>query len=154
LLLLKGQKAHNLRLFNPQSRSLSWDCSIPFWEAFSVVSSKAARVRWCRSWRACWPTRVKPAAVLADWVGLGDVMNSWIGKGENMPISADQLSQVLGGDMIGKITQATGMNQGDLLGQLSQMLPGLVDKVTPDGQIPQAGLGDIGAILGKFVQPR
>jgi uncharacterized protein YidB (DUF937 family) len=86
--------------------------------------------------------------------GMGDVMNSWIGKGENMPISADQLSQVLGGDMIGKITQATGMNQGDLLGQLSQMLPGLVDKVTPDGQIPQAGLGDIGAILGKFVQPR
>jgi uncharacterized protein YidB (DUF937 family) len=86
--------------------------------------------------------------------GMGDVMNSWIGKGENMPISADQLSQVLGGDMIGKITQATGMNQGDLLGQLSQMLPGMVDKITPDGQIPQAGLGDIGTILGKFVQPR
>jgi uncharacterized protein YidB (DUF937 family) len=84
--------------------------------------------------------------------GMGDVMNSWIGKGENLPISADQLNNVLGSDVIGKITQATGMNQGDLLGQLSQMLPGMVDKVTPDGQIPQGGLGDIGAILGKFVQ--
>jgi uncharacterized protein YidB (DUF937 family) len=86
--------------------------------------------------------------------GLGDVMNSWIGKGENMPISPDQLNNVLGGDLIGKITQATGMSQGDLLGQLSQMLPGMVDKVTPDGEIPQGGLGDIGAILGKFMQPR
>jgi uncharacterized protein YidB (DUF937 family) len=86
--------------------------------------------------------------------GMGDVMNSWIGKGENLPISPEQLNGVLGSDMIGKITQATGMNQGDLLGQLSQMLPGMVDKVTPDGQIPQGGLGDIGAILGKFIQPK
>jgi uncharacterized protein YidB (DUF937 family) len=86
--------------------------------------------------------------------GMGEVMNSWVGKGQNLPISPDQLSQVLGGDMIGKITQATGMNQGDLLGQLSQMLPGMVDKVTPDGQIPQGGIGDIGAILGKFIQPK
>ena len=86
--------------------------------------------------------------------GLGDVMNSWIGKGENLPISPGQLNNVLGSDVRGKITQATGMNQGDLLGQLSQMLPGMVDKVTPEGQIPQGGLGDIGAILGKFIQPR
>lgn len=86
--------------------------------------------------------------------GLGDVMNSWIGKGENLPISPEQLNNVLGSDVLGKITQATGMNQGDLLGQLSQMLPGMVDKVTPEGQIPQGGLGDIGAILGKFLQPR
>jgi uncharacterized protein YidB (DUF937 family) len=86
--------------------------------------------------------------------GLGDVMNSWIGKGENLPISPEQLNNVLGSDVIGKITQATGMNQGDLLGQLSQMLPGMVDKVTPEGQIPQGGLGDIGAILGKLIQPR
>jgi uncharacterized protein YidB (DUF937 family) len=86
--------------------------------------------------------------------GLGDVMNSWIGKGDNLPISPEQLNGVLGSDVISKITQATGMNQGDLLGQLSQMLPGMVDKVTPDGQIPQGGLGDIGSILGKFIQPR
>jgi outer membrane lipoprotein SlyB len=41
-----------------------------------------------------------------------------------------------------------GMNQGDLLGQLSQMLPQLVDKLTPNGQIPQ---GDIGGILGSML---
>jgi uncharacterized protein YidB (DUF937 family) len=82
--------------------------------------------------------------------GLGDVMNSWVGTGENLPVSPDQLGQVLGGDVLGQLTQQTGMGQGDLLGQLSQLLPQLVDKATPNGQIPQDGLGDIGAILGKF----
>jgi uncharacterized protein YidB (DUF937 family) len=82
--------------------------------------------------------------------GLGDVMNSWIGKGENLPIAPDQLGNVLGGDLLGKLTQHTGMGQDDLLGQLSQLLPQMVDKATPDGQIPSGGLGDIGAILGKL----
>ncbi len=82
--------------------------------------------------------------------GMGDVMNSWIGKGENLPIGADQLGNVLGGDLLGKLTQQTGMGQGDLLGQLSQLLPQMVDKATPEGAIPAGGLGDIGAILGKL----
>jgi uncharacterized protein YidB (DUF937 family) len=82
--------------------------------------------------------------------GLGDVMNSWVGTGENLPVSPDQLGQVLGGDVLGQLTQKTGMGQGDLLGQLSQLLPQLVDSATPGGQIPQDGLGDIGAILDRF----
>ena len=82
--------------------------------------------------------------------GMGDVMSSWIGKGENLPIAPDQLGDVLGGDLLGKLTQQTGMGQGDLLGQLSQLLPQMVDKATPDGAIPAGGLGDIGAILGKL----
>jgi uncharacterized protein YidB (DUF937 family) len=82
--------------------------------------------------------------------GLGDVMNSWIGKGENLPIAPDQLGNVLGGDLLGKLTQHTGMGQDDLLGQLSKLLPQMVDKATPDGAIPAGGLGDIGSILGKL----
>jgi uncharacterized protein YidB (DUF937 family) len=82
--------------------------------------------------------------------GMGDVMNSWIGKGENQPIAPDQLGNVLGGDLLGKLTQQTGMGQSDLLGQLSQLLPQMVDQATPDGRIPEGGLGDIGAILGRF----
>ena len=82
--------------------------------------------------------------------GMGDVMSSWIGKGENLPIGTDQLGSVLGGDLLGKLTQQTGMGQGDLLGQLSQLLPQMVDKATPNGEIPAGGLGDIGAILGKL----
>jgi uncharacterized protein YidB (DUF937 family) len=82
--------------------------------------------------------------------GLGDVMASWIGTGQNQPISPDQLGGVLGGDLLGRLTQQTGMNQGDLLGQLSQMLPQMVDQATPEGRIPEGGLGDIGAILARF----
>jgi uncharacterized protein YidB (DUF937 family) len=82
--------------------------------------------------------------------GMGDVMNSWIGKGENQPIAPDQLGNVLGGDLLGKLTQQTGMGQSDLLGQLSQLLPQMVDQATPEGRIPEGGLGDIGAILGRF----
>jgi len=78
--------------------------------------------------------------------GLGDVAASWVGTGENKGIGADQLGQVLGGDMIEGLTRQLGMNQGDLLGQLSQMLPQVVDKLTPQGQIPQ---GDIGGELGR-----
>ena len=84
--------------------------------------------------------------------GLGDVMSSWIGTGQNQPISPAQLGGVLGDDLIGKLTQQTGMNPSDLLGQLSQMLPQMVDQATPAGTIPAGGLGDIGAILGRFAQ--
>ena len=84
--------------------------------------------------------------------GLGDVMNSWIGTGQNQSISPDQLGGVHGDDMLGKLTQQTGMNPGDLLGQLSKMLPQMVDQATPEGKIPDGGLGDIGAILGRFAQ--
>ena len=80
--------------------------------------------------------------------GLGDVANSWVGTGENQPISPDQLGSVLGDETVGNLGQQLGMNQGDLLGQLSQMLPQLVDKLTPQGQIPQ---GDIGGILGGLL---
>jgi uncharacterized protein YidB (DUF937 family) len=77
--------------------------------------------------------------------GLGEVASSWVGTGQNLPISPDQLGSLLGGDTIGNMAGQLGMNQGDLLGQLSQMLPQVVDKLTPQGQIPQ---GDIGGLLG------
>jgi uncharacterized protein YidB (DUF937 family) len=85
--------------------------------------------------------------------GLGEVMSSWIGHGENLPIGPDQLGQVLGDDVLGRLTQHTGMQQGDLLGQLSQLLPQMIDQATPEGAVPAGGLGDIGAILSRFGSP-
>ncbi|MBS7806554.1 YidB family protein [Variovorax sp. PCZ-1] len=87
--------------------------------------------------------------------GLGDVANSWVGKGENMPISADQLSQVLGSGAIGDIASKLGVGQGEAGGMLAQMLPGIIDKLTPDGQAPAGGLGgagDLMGMLGKMMQ--
>lgn len=91
--------------------------------------------------------------------GLGDVVNSWIGTGRNLPVSADQLGSVLGSDTVANMASRLGMNHGDLLGQLSQMLPQVVDKLTPNGQLPQAGdnaggLNDLTGMLGGLLNPR
>ncbi len=82
--------------------------------------------------------------------GMGDVVNSWVGKGENQPISGDQLTNVLGSDAISGMAAKMGMNSADLAGQLSQMLPGLIDQLTPQGQAPAGGLGNAGDLMGML----
>ena len=82
--------------------------------------------------------------------GLGDVMGSWVGTGQNLPVSPDQLGSVLGDDLLGQISRGSGMSGQDLLGQLAQVLPQVVDRATPDGQLPQGGL-DVGDVLGQLL---
>ncbi len=82
--------------------------------------------------------------------GLGDVMGSWISTGQNLPIDPGQLGQVLGPDLLSQIAGQLGMSQGDAASQLSEVLPQVVDRLTPEGRVPDGGLGDIGAILGRF----
>ena len=87
--------------------------------------------------------------------GLGDVIGSWIGAGRNAPISGHQLSNVLGADTIGQIAAQLGLSPGDTAGQLSQMLPEVVDRLTPTGEAPSAGLGDdMGALLAQLLPKR
>jgi uncharacterized protein YidB (DUF937 family) len=78
--------------------------------------------------------------------GLGDVAQSWISSGQNLPVSADQLGHVLGSDTVAGLAQQLGLDRGQLLGQLSQLLPQVVDQLTPQGHIPQ---GDLGSLLGQ-----
>ena len=68
--------------------------------------------------------------------GLGDVMKSWIGTGPNQSISPNQLGSVLGPNIIKVLAQKTGMSEQELTAQLSQILPGVVDKLTPNGRLP------------------
>ena len=82
--------------------------------------------------------------------GMGDVIGSWIGHGQNAPISADQLSNVLGSDAIDQIAAQLGLSHGETANQLSQILPEAVDRLTPQGQVPDAGLGDVGDILAQL----
>lgn len=84
--------------------------------------------------------------------GMGEVMQSWIGTGQNLPISPDQLQQALGGDMIGKLASQFGMDPQALLGQASQMLPGLVDSLTPGGQLPADGGGMASDLMGMLAR--
>ncbi len=70
--------------------------------------------------------------------GAGDVANSWVGTGTNLPINGSQLTQVLGPDLVNKISSSTGLSPDQLVSQLSAILPQLVDKLTPHGQLPRA----------------
>ncbi len=90
--------------------------------------------------------------------GLGNVASSWVGTGQNLPVSAEQLQSALGsgsgggGGLLAQLAQQAGLSHGDTASGLSQILPGLVDKLTPDGQIPQQDslekmLGSLG--IGK-----
>ena len=68
--------------------------------------------------------------------GHGDIINSWVGPGRNHPIAPPQLADALGDDTVDRLSQQTGMPRQDLLSELSQMLPGVVDKLTPQGRPP------------------
>ncbi len=68
--------------------------------------------------------------------GLGGLVQSWIGKGQNLPISPAQLQGVVGNDLLQQLSAKTGVSVPDLLQKLSQVLPETVDKMTPDGVIP------------------
>jgi len=69
--------------------------------------------------------------------GLGSVVSSWVGTGQNLPISADQISHVLGSDQLKSLATAAGMSPDAAGSSLSQLLPMLVDHLTPNGQMPQ-----------------
>lgn len=84
--------------------------------------------------------------------GLGDVVASWISTGQNQPVAASQLEQVLGSDTIAGIARQLGLSEGDAAGQLSQWLPQVVDRLTPQGQLPQGGLGNVGDLLGALLR--
>lgn len=80
--------------------------------------------------------------------GMGNIADSWVSTGKNLPISADQIQQALGGDTLGSLAKSVGASSGDLSSQLAQMLPDVVDKLTPNGQVPDAG--KLGELLGSL----
>ena len=77
--------------------------------------------------------------------GLGDVAASWVGKGENLPISGEQLQSVLGSDMVSGLASKFGISQD----QIAQLLPQVVDQLTPNGQV-EAGGFDASQAMGML----
>jgi uncharacterized protein YidB (DUF937 family) len=69
--------------------------------------------------------------------GLGGLAASWVGTGQNLPISADQIQHVLGSDQVKQLAAKAGISPDAAGAALSQLLPTLVDKLTPNGQMPQ-----------------
>jgi uncharacterized protein YidB (DUF937 family) len=67
---------------------------------------------------------------------LGDVAKSWVGNGQNQPISPGSLGSVLGPSIVKTLAEKTGLSEQEVTAQLSQVLPGFVDKLTPQGRLP------------------
>jgi uncharacterized protein YidB (DUF937 family) len=68
--------------------------------------------------------------------GYGQQAQSWIGTGPNMPINANVLEQIFGQGQLGQIAQQLGVSREEASGGVAQMLPQVVDQMTPTGQIP------------------
>jgi uncharacterized protein YidB (DUF937 family) len=68
--------------------------------------------------------------------GQGNTANSWVGTGQNQPVSPGQLGSALGPDIIKTLAQRSGLSEDEITKQLSQVLPGVVDKLTPQGRLP------------------
>ena len=79
--------------------------------------------------------------------GLGDIVNSWVGTGKNLPISPEQIHQGLGGDLLKQLASQAGLSTEAASGQLANLLPGLIDKLTPGGKIPDSTLIEQGLTL-------
>jgi uncharacterized protein YidB (DUF937 family) len=69
--------------------------------------------------------------------GLGGTVRSWVGTGANLPISADQIHQVFGSDMVKELAAKVGLSPDELAAKLSTYLPQAVDKMTPGGTLPK-----------------
>ncbi len=72
--------------------------------------------------------------------GLGEIISSWISTGENLPISPQQIQQGLGQEQLQQLASKVGLSPEAARTILAQVLPGFIDKLTPNGQIPQEGL--------------
>lgn len=85
--------------------------------------------------------------------GLGDVAESWLGDGENAPVSAEQLKSVLGEQQVAEAAAKLGTDEGSLLDGLKDSLPGLVDKASSGGSLLDSvgGLGGLSGMAKKFL---
>jgi uncharacterized protein YidB (DUF937 family) len=81
--------------------------------------------------------------------GLSHVIGSWIGGGPNQPIQPDQLTRVLGPNRIAAIAQAIGVPPEQVSAHLAQILPEVINHLTPNGQVPAGGIahGDVASAL-------
>jgi uncharacterized protein YidB (DUF937 family) len=103
------------------------------------------------------PGGVQGLASAFEQSGLGHLASSWIGNGENLPVSADQIKSVLGDERVSEFASKLGISPDTAAGHLAQLLPGLVDKLSPQGQVSageggdlmSTGMGLLGGLFGK-----
>ncbi len=85
--------------------------------------------------------------------GLEGMISSWIGTGENRAVSPEQVQQALGEAKVQQVAQSVGISSQEASSGLAALLPQLIDKLTPDGKLPEAGLVDqaLAALKNKLM---
>ena len=68
--------------------------------------------------------------------GRAEAADSWVKTGPNQPIGADQLEQTIGPEVLGTLSERTGLSREELLARLTRDLPDAIDKFTPQGRLP------------------
>lgn len=94
--------------------------------------------------------------------GLGEQAKSWVGTGPNPPVTGPQITQALGGDSVAKVAQQLGLDPAKASALLAQVLPHVIDHLTPDGQLPSGAAaqtpppdaigGALSALAGRFLR--
>lgn len=80
--------------------------------------------------------------------GLGGVAQSWLTSGSNLPVSGQQVQNVLGSGPVGQVSEQLGVPREQAASHIAQLLPLLLDHLSPNGQAPaDGGLGAIGGLL-------
>ena len=84
--------------------------------------------------------------------GLGDMISSWISTGPNPPITATQLTDVLGGNTVGQFARKAGVPEAEAGSILAGLLPNVIDKLTPEGKLPDTDSleGTLSSLLTKL----
>lgn len=90
--------------------------------------------------------------------GLGSVVQSWIGKGGNLPITADQIQAALGNEHLRQLASSFGIPVDQVAGMLAQHLPTAVDQASPNGALPNpvppvTSAAAAGATVASGVRP-
>ena len=75
--------------------------------------------------------------------GLGDIVNSWVSTGKNLPITPEQVKQGLGSDFLSQLAGKAGVSPDAASTQLSSLLPNVIDKVTPNGKVESGGIDQL-----------
>lgn len=79
--------------------------------------------------------------------GLGNILESWLGTGSNLPISPAQVQQVLGANALGDMAKKAGVAAPEAASLVSSLLPQVIDKISPGGKAP--AVGDLGGLLSS-----
>ncbi|QBC43980.1 YidB family protein [Iodobacter fluviatilis] len=74
--------------------------------------------------------------------GLTDIVQSWVGNGENLPVSGEQIQAVLGSDAVSSVAEKLGVDPSDAAAKISEYLPQLINQLTPNGEVPE-GSGNL-----------